>query len=50
MSFSDEIEEVCVDADSCPENEISKLFSESLVLTSEQTVSEDYILFMDSTR
>lgn len=50
MSFSEEFEEDCVDADICSENEISKLFSESLVLTNEQTVSEDYLLFMDSTR
>lgn len=50
MSFSDETEDVCVDADICSENEISKLFSESLVLTSEQTVSDDYLLFLDSTR
>lgn len=50
MSDLEENDEVCVDADTCSESELNRLFSDSLVLSSEQCATNDYILFLDSTR
>lgn len=50
MSDLEENDEICVDADTCSESELNKLFSDSLVLSSEQCATNDYILFLDSTR
>lgn len=47
---SDESEEISIDADTCSESELNKYFSDSLVLSSEQCATNDYILYLDSTK